>query len=161
MEKKSHLTQKQKLDIGDLGGIHYTTVYQWQRKLEVLGEEAFLAYLPKAHGRGIKKVTEEQEKGVLETWERYPGLGSSQARNQLRRQGITISTRTVQRIMEANGYLGIRKKRDKEESRRFEASRPLELVQINILEFFIHKQLHRTNLQSLLNFPIQHFIKSS
>ena len=51
MEKKSHLTQKQKLDIlesakeigikeaSDLAGIHYTTVYQWQRKLEVLGDE--------------------------------------------------------------------------------------------------------------------------
>ncbi len=152
MEKKKHFTQKQKLDIlesakeivikkaGNLAGIHYTTVYQWQRKLEVLGEEAFLAYLPKSRGRGIKKVTEEQEKGVLETWERYPGFGPSQVRNQLRRQGITISTRTVQRIMEANGYLGIRKKRDKEESLRFEASRPLSLVQIDILEFFIHKQ---------------------
>ncbi len=109
MEKKKHFTQKQKLDIlesakeivikkaGNLAGIHYTTVYQWQRKLEVLGEEAFLAYLPKSRGRGIKKVTEEQEKGVLETWERYPGFGPSQVRNQLRRQGITISTRTVQR----------------------------------------------------------------
>jgi hypothetical protein len=142
MEKKSHFTQKQKLDIlesakkigikeaGNLAGIHYRTVYQWQQKLEVLGEEAFLAYLPKSRGRGIKKVTEEQEKGVLETWERYPGFGPSQVRNQLRRQGITISTRTVQMIMEANGYRGIRKKRDKEESQRFEASRPLELVQI-------------------------------
>jgi len=151
MGKKRHFTQKQKLGIlesakeigineaGDLVGIHYTTVYQWQRKLEVLGEEAFLAYRPKSRGRGIKKVTEEQEKAVLDTWERYPGFGPSQVRNQLRRQGITISTKTVQKIMEANGYQGIRKKRDKEESQRFEASRPLELVQIDILEFFIHK----------------------
>ncbi len=151
MGKKSHFTQKQKLDIlesakgigikeaADLAGIHYATVYQWQRKLEVLGEEAFLAYRPKSRGRGIKKVTEEQEKAVLDTWERYPGFGPSQVRNQLRRQGITISTKTVQNIMEANGYSGIRKKRNKEESRRFEASRPLELVQIDILEFFIHK----------------------
>jgi len=151
MGKKSHFTQKQKLDIlesaretgikeaADLAGIHYTTVYQWQRKLEVLGDEAFLACRPKSRGRGIKKVTKEQENGVLETWGRYPGFGPSQVRNQLRRQGITISTRTVQRLMEANGYRGIRKKRDKEESRRFEANRPLELVQIDILEFFIHK----------------------
>ena len=151
MEKKRHFTQKQKLDIlesakdvgikesADLVGVHYSTVYQWQRKLKVLGEEVFLAYRRKSCGRGIKKVTKEQENGVLETWERYPGFGPSQARNQLRRQGITVSTRTVHRIMEANGYRGIRKKRDKEESQRFEASRPLELVQIDILEFFIHK----------------------
>jgi hypothetical protein len=151
MEKKSHFTQKQKLDIlesakdvgikksADLAGVHYSTVYQWLRRLEVLGEEAFLAYQRKSSGRGIKKVTKEQENGVLETWERYPGFGPSQVRNQLRRQGITVSTRTAQKIMEANGYRGIRKKRNKEESRRFEASRPLELVQIDILEFFIHK----------------------
>jgi len=151
MEKKRHYTQKQKFDIlesrkeigikeaADLGGVHYTTIYEWQRKLEVLGEEAFLAYKKKSVGRGIKKVTEEQEKAVRETWDRYPGFGPSQVRNQLRRQGVTISTKTVQKIMEANGYRGIRKKRDKEASQRFEANRPLELVQIDVLEFFIHK----------------------
>jgi len=151
MGKKSHFTQKQKLDIlqsakdvgikksADLAEVHYSTVYHWQRKLEVLGEDAFLAYRPKSRGRGIKKVTEEQEKAVRETWERYPGFGPSQVRNQLRRQGITISTKTVQRIMESNGYSGIRKRRNKEEDQRFEATRPLELVQIDILEFFIHK----------------------
>lgn len=151
MGKKRHFTQKQKLDVlesardvgikksADLAGVHYTSVYQWQCRLKVLGEEVFLAYQKRSRGRGIKKVTKEQENGVLETWERYPGFGPSQVRNQLRRQGITISTRTVQRVMEANGYRGIRKKRDKEESQRFEASRPLELVQVDILEFFIHK----------------------
>jgi len=151
MEKKRHYTQKQKFDIlesrkeigikeaADLGGVHYTTIYEWQRKLEVLGKEAFLAYKKKSVGRGIKKVTEEQEKAVRETWDRYPGFGPSQVRNQLRRQGVTISTKTVQKIMEANGYRGIRKKRDKEASQRFEANRPLELVQIDVLEFFIHK----------------------
>lgn len=151
MGKKSHFTQKQKLDVlesakeigineaANLVGIHYTTVYQWKRKLDVLGEEGFLAYVQKSRGRGMKKVTEEQEKAVRKTWERYPGFGPSQVRNQLRRQGITISTKTVQKVMEANGYSGIRKKRNKEESQRFEATRPLELVQIDILEFFIHK----------------------
>jgi len=151
MERKSQFSQKQKLDIlgsakdvgikesADVVGVHYSTVYQWQRKLNVLGEEAFLAYRPKSRGRGIKKVTEQQEKAVRKTWKRYPGFGPSQVRNQLRRQGITISTKTVQKIMEANGYRGIRKKRDKKESQRFEATRPLELVQIDILEFFIHK----------------------
>lgn len=151
MGKKDHFTQKQKLDIlksvkeigikkaADLSGVHYTTVYQWQRKLEVLGQEAFLAYQNKSRGRGIKRITKAQEKAVLDTWRHYPGFGPSQLRNQLRRQGITISTRTVQGIMEANGYRGIRKKRDKKENQCFEANRPLELVQMDILEFFIHK----------------------
>jgi len=42
--------------------------------------------------------------------------------------------------MEANGYRGNRKKREKETSQRFEALRPLELAQMDILEFFINKQ---------------------
>ena len=53
MGKKRHFTQKQKLDIlesakdvgikesADLAEVHYSTVYQWQRKLNVLGENAF------------------------------------------------------------------------------------------------------------------------
>jgi len=151
MGKKKHFTQKQKLSIlesakevgiqkaANLSGVHYTAIYEWQRKLDAIGEEAFLAYKPSSRGRGIKKITPEQEKAVLETWERYPGFGPSQVRNQLRRQGITISTRTVQRIMEANGYVGKRKKQKEKESERFEASRPLELAQLDILEFFIHK----------------------
>jgi len=105
MGKKRHFTQKQKLDIlesakeigineaADLAGVHYTSVYQWQRRLKVLGEEVFLASQKKSRGRGIKKVTKEQENGVLETWERYPSFAPSQVRNQLRRQGITISIR--------------------------------------------------------------------
>jgi len=151
MGKKSHFTQKQKLDIlesvkeigikkaADLAGVYYTTVYQWQRKLEVLGDDVFLAYQPRSRGRGIKRISNEKEKAVLDTWKHYPGFGPSQVRNQLRRQGITISTRSVQGLMETNGYQGIRKKRDNKKSQRFEATRPLELVQMDILEFFIHK----------------------
>jgi len=153
MKQKQRFTQEQKLavlakarDIGvkqaaELIGVHYTTVYEWRKRLEALGEEGFLADLPRSPGRGIKKISKEKENAVLETCKRYPGCGPSQVRNQLRRQGITISTRSVVRLMEANGYRGIRKKRDKNESvRRFEATRPLELAQIDILEYFIHKQ---------------------
>jgi len=122
-------------------GVHYTTVYEWRKRLEALGKEGFLADRARSPGRGIKKISIEKEKAVLETWERHPGFGPSQVRNQLRRQGITISTRSVVRIMEANGYRGIRKQRDRGTAgRRFEASRPLELAQIDILEFYIHKQ---------------------
>ena len=152
MEKSRQFNQEQKLvvlesaeEIGvkeaaKIAGVHYTTVYEWRNNLEALGKDAFLSYCPESRGRGIKQVTEVQEKVILDMWKRYPGFGPSQVRNQLRRQGITVSTRTVQRIMEANGYRGIRKKREKESSQRFEALRPLELAQMDILEFFINKQ---------------------
>jgi putative transposase len=151
MERNEQFSQKKKLAILEsarevgikeaarLAGVHYTTIYEWRKKLGALGEEAFLAYQPGSRGRGIKRITAEQEKAVLDTWGRYPGFGPSQVRNQLRRQGVTISTRTVQGIMEANGYKAMCKKHRKKGSQRFEATRPLELVQIDILEFFIHK----------------------
>jgi len=67
-------------------------------------------------------------------------VNPGQVRNQLRRQGITVSIKTVRQIMEANGYTSPRKKADKEQAEeRFEACRPLELVQMDILEFFINK----------------------
>ena len=152
MEKSRQFNQEQKLVILEsakevgikeasrIAGVHYTTVYEWRNKLEALGRDGFLSYCSESRGRGIKRVTEVQENAVLGTWKRYPGFGPSQVRNQLRRQGVTVSTRTVHRIMEANGYRGVRKKREKGSSQGFEALRPLELAQMDILEFFINKQ---------------------
>ncbi len=151
MKDGAHFGQEEKLAVlrsakevgmkeaAQLAGVHYTTVYEWRRRLDALGEAGFLACKVRSVGRGIKRITEEQEKAVLETWKRYPGFGPGQVRNQLRRQGVTISTRTVRGIMEANGYEGKRKRAEKKECRRFEATRPLELAQIDILEFFINK----------------------
>ncbi|MEA1991637.1 MAG: DDE-type integrase/transposase/recombinase [Thermodesulfobacteriota bacterium] len=151
MKAGKHFTQEQKLIIlesakevgvkgaADLAGIHYTTVYDWRKKLEALGEKNFLANVTKFRGRGIKKISKEQEKAILGSWELHPGYGPGQIRNQLRRQGVSISSRTVRKIMEANGYKGRQKKSGKKEWQRFEASRPLELVQMDILEFFVNK----------------------
>jgi transposase InsO family protein len=149
---KKQFDQEQKLKIlenaskvgpkesADLAGIHYTTVYQWQNKLEALGAEGFLAYKPPYPGRGIKKISAKKEEAILSTWKRDPGFGPGQVRNQLRRQGITVSIKTIRQIMEGNGYTSRRKKADKEQAEeRFEARRPLELVQMDILEFFINK----------------------
>lgn len=105
--------------------VHYTTVYQWQHQLEALGEEAFLAYKPSYPGRGIKKISPEKEEAVLSSWKRYPAFGPGQVRNQLRRQGISVSIKTIRGLMEANGYRRRSKRADKEdEERRFEARRP-------------------------------------
>jgi len=123
-----------------LSEVHFTTVYIWQRQLKALGKDKFLAYKAPSPGRGQKKITPEKEEGVLTTWKRYPSFGPGQVRNQLRRQGVTISVRTVRLIMEANGYKSPRKKaHTKEAINNFEASRPLELAQMDILEFFINK----------------------
>jgi len=150
MSKKNY-TQKQKIAILEsakkttikeaarVAGIHYTTVYDWRRQFEALGEKAFLEYQVSKPGRGIKQISIEKEQAVLKEWQSNPGFGPGQIRNQLRRQRITLSTKSVRKIMCANGYEVKKKKRDAEEDQRFEASRPLELAQMDILEFYINK----------------------
>ncbi|BBO81037.1 hypothetical protein DSCO28_17240 [Desulfosarcina ovata subsp. sediminis] len=144
-------TQEQKLTIikhaatigikeaAKIAGVHYTTVYDWRNNLKILGEEDFLAYQPSRPGRGKKIISEEQETAVLDCWKSNPGYGPGQVRGQLRRGGITVSTRSVRKIMQANGYRPRGKQTDKASVQRFEASRPLELAQMDILEFFINK----------------------
>ena len=148
--RKKQFNQKQKLAIvkkakelgvreaARIAGVHYTTVYDWRNQLEALGEEEFLAYQPSKPGRGIKQISTSQEELILKTWHDNPGFGPGQVRNQLRRQGITISIKTIRKIMQCNGYEAPGKVK-KEKCQRFEANRPLELVQMDILEFFINK----------------------
>jgi len=123
----------------DIAGVHYTSIYTWKREIEALGEERFLSRQTSRPGRGVREIDEIKERLVLGTWKENPGFGPGQVRNQLRRQGETVSIRTVRSLMEANGYKAPRKKDKKEPPRRFEASRPLELAQMDILEFFINK----------------------
>lgn len=122
-----------------IADVHYTTVYDWRNKLEQLGEEGFLSYQPFRPGRGKKTISAEQEAAVLDCWKSNPGFGPGQVRGQLRRAGITISTRSVRKLMQANGYRPRDKRSKRPATQRFEASRPLELAQMDILEFFINK----------------------
>ncbi len=122
-----------------VAGVHYTTIYKWRRKLETLGQEAFLAHQPHRPGRNEKKITPEQESAILQVWQENSEYGPEQVRSQLRRQGKTISIRTIRKVMEGNGYQGKQAKKNDGEPQRFEASRPLELAQMDILELHINK----------------------
>ena len=148
---KTNFTQQQKAavlksakkttvkDAAKVAGVHYTTVYDWRKQFETMGEEAFLIYKVSKPGRGIKQISPAKEQAVLKEWKNNPGFGPGQIRNQLRRQMITISTTSVRKIMKANGYRVKNKKTKSEDVKRFEASRPLELAQMDILEFYINK----------------------
>jgi len=141
-QKKAILDSAVKIGVkqaAELAGVHYTSVYDWRRQLKGLGQQGFLDYKPSYPGRGIKQIAPEQEKAILDTWNKNPGFGPGQVRNQLRRQAITISVRTIRSIMQTNGYKAAKRKSDRKNYQRFEARRPLELVQMDILEFFINK----------------------
>ncbi len=150
---KKNFTQKQKIavlksaektnvrEVANAAGVHYSTVYDWRQQYKAMGEEAFLKYQVSRPGRGIKQISPEKEQAILKEWKNNPGFGPGQVRNQLRRQRITISTTTVRKIMKANGYTHKMKKKKSEINggHRFEASRPLELAQMDILEFYVNK----------------------
>jgi hypothetical protein len=55
-----------------IAGVHYTTVYDWQRDLKSLGKKAFLAYKPYYPGRGVKVISAEKEDAVLDCWKNNP-----------------------------------------------------------------------------------------
>lgn len=119
-------------------GVSRSCYYYWKRKLKAGGEEA-LEGRSGGRNKGKREIEEWKRKEVLAEKEENPGYGASQIRNQLRRRGITISSRSIRQILEEAGYV-TRKEREKKEWQRFEAGRPLELVQIDIAEFYIHKQ---------------------
>jgi len=148
---KKQFNQKQKLIIIEKGEkigikqaaqvaeVHYTTVYAWKKQFESLGKELFLEFQSPRPGRGTKEISEENEQSVLKVWNENPGYGPGQVRADLRRQGITLSIGTTRKIMEANGYQAKTRKNGKEKYTRYEASRPLELAQMDILEVYINK----------------------
>lgn len=122
-----------------VAGVHYVTVYEWRRQLESLGEEAFLAKAVHRPGRGVKEISQEQEQAIMQVWSKNPEYGPGQVRAQLRRQGTTISLRTIRKVMQANGYKTQSASKESRELQRFEASRPLELAQMDILEVYVNK----------------------
>ena len=152
MSKKRKYTKEQRLEILKISeeegikevskrlGIPYTIISTWKKRYSEGGEQA-LGRKPGSHNKGNKTIEDWKVKEVLAEKEEGPGSGPSQIRNQLRRRGITISTRTIREVLQGAGYEINRKKKENKEWNRFEASRPLELVQIDIAEFYIHKHL--------------------
>jgi len=119
-------------------GIKPATIYYWQKKFNSRGFNGLKDF--RTNNPGAKPVPEEKKKKVLTVKESDPGFGPSQIRNQLRRAGTTISIETIRKVLSESGYEIDKRKAPKKEYIRFEASRPLELAQTDICEFYIHKQ---------------------
>ncbi len=87
------------------------------------------------------RVPAAVQKQVLEVWRNNPGFGPSQVRGQLRRVGVRVDTKTVRKILRQHGYTPpVAKPPRSRKTKRFEASRPLELVQMDVLHFHVHSE---------------------
>ena len=114
------------------------TIYNWRKQYQENGISGLED--KRSNNQGGKPVPDWKRQKVLAVKETDPGFGPSQIRNQLRREGVTISNESIRIILKDAGYQVERRNVPKKDYIRFEASRPLELVQIDICEFYIHKQ---------------------
>lgn len=118
-------------------GVPQATIYNWQKLVSAQG----LAGLEdgRQHNHSGKPIPDWKRGKILAVKESDPGFGPGQIRNQLRRSGVTISVESVRKVLKDAGYEVARHNAPKKSYIRFEASRPLELVQIDICELYIHK----------------------
>ena len=81
-----------------------------------------------------------RDERILLVWKSHPGLGPSQIRNQLRREGLKVSVHTVRCLLEKNGYVPPKVRREPAHDQRYEAVRPNHLWHMDFLHRHIHKQ---------------------
>lgn len=118
-------------------GVTRFSIYEWQRQLKLHAEG-------KATESPVVGSDEDaaalRDQRILEAWRSSTGLGPSQVRNQLRRQGFKVSIHTVRCVLEEHGYVTPKVRRDAEHDQRYEAVRPNQLWHLDFLHRHINKQ---------------------
>lgn len=118
-------------------GISRFTLYDWRRKARLAAEGKTT---DSPVGGPDTDPDADRDSRILGEWRKHPGLGPSQVRNQLRRQGFKVSVFTTRRVMEENGYVAPKVKRRDAHDQDYEAIRPNQLWHMDFLHRFIHKQ---------------------
>lgn len=118
-------------------GVTRFSIYSWQRRAELHAQG-------KAESSPVTGTdtdhTAIRDQRILKEWKAHPGLGPSQVRNQLRRQGMKVSIHTVRCALEENGYVTPKVRRVEAHDQRYEAVRPNHLWHLDFLHRYIHKQ---------------------
>ena len=138
-EKAAALALVQQLGVAETHrktGVSRFSLYEWARIHEKAMQQKHLSD-PLADQTPAKN---NRDALVLAEWNKHPGLGPSQIRNQLRRAGTKISVRTVRMVMENNGYVLPKVHRKQAHDQRYEAIRPNQLWHMDFLQRHIHKQ---------------------
>ncbi len=112
-------------------------IYDWRRRARLHGEGK-VADSPVVGSDEDHAAARDSR--ILKEWRAHPGLGPSQVRNQLRRQGLKVSVHTVRCVLEQNGYVTPKVRREPAHDQRYEAVRPNHLWHLDFLHRYIHKQ---------------------
>ncbi len=117
-------------------GVSRFSIYDWKRKVQ----RAAVGQGPSpTSGPSAQQIEDKRDAEILEIWKSHPGLGPSQIKNQLRRNGVRVSVHTVRLVMEAAGYRPPKLERVKHE-RRYEAVRPNHLWHLDFVRRYIGKK---------------------
>lgn len=112
-------------------------IYDWRRKIKLHADG-------KADENPLTGSDENpdllRDQRILAEWKSSTGLGPSQVRNQLRRQGMKVSIHTVRCVLEEHGYVTPKVRRKEGHDQRFEAVRPNQLWHLDFLHRYINKQ---------------------
>ncbi len=118
-------------------GVTRFAIYDWQRKVKLHADG-------KAKNSPVVGKDEDpaaiRDQRILAEWKSSTGLGPSQVRNQLRRQGMKVSIHTVRCLLEQHGYVTPKVRREEGHDKRFEAVRPNQLWHLDFLHRHINKQ---------------------
>lgn len=135
-------------------GVSRFTIYEWQRRAR-LHAEGKLTSSPVTGGDDDQAAARDHR--ILSEWKAHPGLGPSQVRNQLRRQGLKVSLHTVRCVLEENGYVPPKVRREPVHDQRYEAVRPNHLWHLDFLHRHVHKQkVHVLIASTYLPPPLPH-----
>lgn len=118
-------------------GVSRFSIYEWRRRA-ALHAEGKIADSP-VTGTDEDKAAARDHR-ILAEWRAHPGLGPSQVRNQLRRAGLKVSIHTVRCVLEENGYVPPKVRREPASDQRYEAVRPNHLWHLDFLHRYVHKQ---------------------
>ena len=113
------------------------SIYSWRHKMELHSEG-------KPKDSPVTGCDEDprlaRDRRILKEWKSHPGLGPSQIRNQLRRDGLKVSVHTVRCVMEEHGYVTPKVRRREVHDQTYEAVRPNHLWHLDFLHRHVHKQ---------------------
>ena len=118
-------------------GISRFSLYDWTRKARLEAAGKIVTDLFSGSDEDPHLV---RDRRILKEWERYPGLGPSQIRNQLRRANFKTSVSTVRRVMMENGYVPPNIKHRAVHDQRYEAIRPNALWHLDFFSRYINKK---------------------
>lgn len=112
-------------------------IYDWLRKNELYSQGKVAENPLLGSDEDAAALRDER---ILKEWRASTGLGPSQIRNQLRRQGMKVSIHTVRCVLEANGYVPPKVRRVSNHDQFYEAVRPNQLWHLDFLHRHINKQ---------------------